>query len=221
MRETEITVRGVVITEPVTRRVSEESQVTNFRLVARPRYYERRSQAWVDGEPVYLTVSCWRNLAVNVAASVVKRDRVIIAGRMRTPEYVVEGVRRSGVVIEADTVGHDLGYGTASFQWGKPRLTTEDPAREQADELSRLAALEGAPDDLDGLMGPPSKDELDERRRRAVALARASARTAGESDPDDLDPDDDLEDDDQHDEDDLPEGLNRTTGELVGSATGH
>jgi len=211
MRETEITLRGVVITEPATRQAG-DAQVTNFRLAATPRYFDRRQQAWVDGEPVYVTVSSWRNLAVNVAASVVKRDRVVVAGRVRTPQYVVDGVRRSGLVVEADTIGHDLGYGTASFQWGRPKAAADEPAREVADELARLAELEGQPDDLDRLLAPPTADEQAERRARAEVMARAVATARG-GDPDEDDPDDDLDD-----VDDLPEGLDRVTGELVGAA---
>jgi single-strand DNA-binding protein len=211
MRETEITLRGVVITEPTTRQAG-DAQVTNFRLAATPRYYDRRQQAWVDGEPVYVTVSSWRNLAVNVAASVVKRDRVVVAGRVRTPQYVVDGVKRNGFVVEADTIGHDLGYGTASFQWGRPKVAAEEPARELADEMARQADMEGQPDDLAVLLAPPTPQEEADRRAKAVALARATAATRG-SDPDELD--DDLDDDEL--DDDVPEGLDRATGELVGS----
>ncbi len=215
MRETEITLRGVVITDPATRQAG-ESQVTNFRLAATPRYYDRRQQAWVDGEPVYVTVSSWRNLATNVAASVVKRDRVVVAGRIRTPQYVVDGIRRTGLVVEADTIGHDLGYGTASFQWGRPKVAVEEPAREVADELARLAELEGQPHDLADLLAPPTADEQAERRAKALALARTTAAAARGVDPDE---DDDLDDLDDEQDDELPEGLDRATGELVGAGT--
>ena len=198
---------GNVITDP-THPTAGEAQVTNFRLAATPRYYDRRLQAWVDGEPVYVTVSSWRNLAVNVAASVVKRDRVVVAGRVRTPQYVVDGVKRNGLVVEAETIGHDLGYGTASFQWGRPKVAADEPAREVADEMARQADLEGQPEDLARLLAPPTPQEQADRRAKAVALARESAAARG-SDPDELD-DDGLDDD-------VPEGLDRATGELVGA----
>jgi single-strand DNA-binding protein len=166
MRETEITVRGTVIKEPTMRPVGEDNQVTNFRLVSRSRYYERSSRTWVDGEPVYISVNCWRGLAANVAASVVKRDRVVVAGRLRTPEWEDDGVRRTGVVIEADTVGHDLGFGTGTFQWGRPAATVPDRSREAADEFLRETALAEGPADLEQLLSPPSPEEVRDRASR-------------------------------------------------------
>jgi single-strand DNA-binding protein len=62
----------------------------------------------VDGESLYLSVSCWRRLAEN-AASLVKGDPVIVRGKLRTREWTTEqGERRSVVELEANSIGPDL-----------------------------------------------------------------------------------------------------------------
>lgn len=115
MNDTVITVVGRIVNVPKRRQTEAGVSVTNFRLASTARRRERDSQEWVDGDTLYLNVSCWRQLADNVARSVIKGDPVIVRGRAFTREYEHDGHRRQSYDMEADTVGADLTWGQVEF----------------------------------------------------------------------------------------------------------
>ncbi len=63
----------------------------------------------------WYTITTFRQLADNAALSVKKGERVFLTGRLRIREW--ESGERSGttVEIEAESLGHDLSWGTSSF----------------------------------------------------------------------------------------------------------
>src|SRR5262249_32012849 len=79
------------------------------------RKVDRASGEWVDGNKLFLAVSCWRQLAVNTVDSLRRGDPVLISGRLSTREYEKDGQRRVSYELEATAVGHDLSRGTAVF----------------------------------------------------------------------------------------------------------
>src|ERR1700712_1402346 len=80
MRETPVTVVGTLVSDMRPRRVGPDAAlVLNFRVACNERRFDKASESWVDGESLYLSVSCWRRLAEN-AASLVKGDPVIVRG---------------------------------------------------------------------------------------------------------------------------------------------
>jgi single-strand DNA-binding protein len=109
MRETPVTVVGTLVSDMRPRRVGPDAAlVLNFRVACNERRFDKASESWVDGESLYLSVSCWRRLAEN-AASLVKGDPVIVRGKLRTREWTTEqGERRSVVELEANSIGPDL-----------------------------------------------------------------------------------------------------------------
>ncbi|MFN2477956.1 MAG: single-stranded DNA-binding protein [Pseudonocardiaceae bacterium] len=109
MRETPVTVVGTLVSDMRPRRVGPDATlVLNFRVACNERRFDKESESWVDGESLYLSVSCWRRLAEN-AASLVKGDPVIVRGKLRTREWTTEqGERRSVVELEANSIGPDL-----------------------------------------------------------------------------------------------------------------
>ena len=70
---------------------------------------------WVDGETNWFTITAFRQLALNVASSVSKGDRIIVSGKLRVRDW--DNGERTGtsVEIEAETMGHDLVWGTTTF----------------------------------------------------------------------------------------------------------
>jgi len=110
-----ITVTGLVATTPRHITTSEALAITSFRLASSQRRYDRAQQRWIDADTNWYTVSCFRGLATNAAGSLVKGDRVIVTGRLRIRDW--QNTDRSGttVEIEADNLGHDLFWGTATF----------------------------------------------------------------------------------------------------------
>lgn len=111
-----ITITGLVATTPRVLTTSQGLAITSFRLASSQRRFDRALDRWVDSDTNWYTVSCFRALANNAAESISKGDRVIVGGRLRLRDW--ENVERSGttVEIEADVLGHDLGYGVSSYK---------------------------------------------------------------------------------------------------------
>lgn len=155
MRGTPVTVVGTLVGDTRLRRVAPDGRlVLNFRIVSNERRYDKASESWVNGDSLFLNVSCWRTLAEN-AASLVKGDPVIVSGRLRTREWTTdEGVRRSVVEMEASALGPDLARCTATLR--KPRreepvITADDGLAEEFDlaEEVDLAAEVGLSEGVD------------------------------------------------------------------------
>jgi len=110
-----ITVTGVVGSDPRVHVTTQGLAITSFRLASTRRYFDRAKGTWEDGETNWYTVSGFRQLAHNAAASVRKGDRVVVHGRMRIRAW--ESGEKSGtaVEIEADSIGHDLAWGTTTL----------------------------------------------------------------------------------------------------------
>lgn len=110
-----ITVSGLVATTPRHIVTSEGLPITSFRLASTQRRFDRNNQRWIDGETNWYTITSFRQLAINSASSIGKGDRVVLSGRLKIREW--ENADRSGIniEIEADSLGHDLMWGTAQF----------------------------------------------------------------------------------------------------------
>ena len=110
-----ITLTGLVATTPRFLTTSEGLRITSFRLASAQRRFDRSKQRWVDGETNWYTITSFRQLAINVSGSISKGDRIITTGRLRIRDWVSGERTGTNIDIEADAVGHDLSWGTASF----------------------------------------------------------------------------------------------------------
>lgn len=110
-----ISVTGVVATPPRHLVTREGLPITTFRLASTQRRYDRGEGKWVDGETNWFTVTSFRQLATNVVGSIEKGQRVVVAGRLRVREWQNDEKRGTSVEIDADSLGHDLSWGTAVF----------------------------------------------------------------------------------------------------------
>ncbi|WP_051476684.1 single-stranded DNA-binding protein [Arthrobacter sp. Br18] len=112
-----ITVRGYVATEVRLTLAQSGLPIAGFRMCSTDRRFDKESNAWIDGNTNWYSVSMFRQLATNGAASLRKGDRVVIAGRLRVRPWInAEGRTGTSVDIDADTAGHDLMWGTANFK---------------------------------------------------------------------------------------------------------
>lgn len=146
-----VTVRGFVATDPSLTTYDSGTRVTTFRLAATPRYFDRASGQWVNGETNWFSVSCFRELAMNVQCSVKKGEPVLVTGRLRIRQFDrKEGGTGTSVGIEAESVGHDLVLGTATyarrmFSGAKPADGAQPAEDIQASDAQ--GADEARPDD--------------------------------------------------------------------------
>ncbi|WP_190818001.1 single-stranded DNA-binding protein [Saccharopolyspora pogona] len=111
MFETQVTVVGYVLTDPVVRETQNGHRVVNFRVVAASRRLDRDTGEWVDGDRFYATVNCWKRLADGVTSALGKGDPVVATGRLRTRDYESGGQWRTVVELEANAIGLDLARG--------------------------------------------------------------------------------------------------------------
>ncbi|HEX6343216.1 single-stranded DNA-binding protein [Umezawaea sp.] len=110
--DTAITVVGVVASEVTHRELASGVSRTSFRILSVARRYDTDAQGFVDGDKLFLNVTCWRRLADEVGKALEKGDSVIVTGRLRNRDYELDGNRRNVSEIEAAAVG-------ASLQWGR------------------------------------------------------------------------------------------------------
>ncbi len=110
-----ITITGLVATTPRHLVTQEGLPITSFRLASATRKFSVRENKWVEGETNWYTITCFRNLAINVAKSVHKGERVIVSGDLRIRDW--DNGERAGTSVEVDatSLGHDLCYGEAEF----------------------------------------------------------------------------------------------------------
>ncbi|MFD7106111.1 single-stranded DNA-binding protein [Streptomyces celluloflavus] len=105
---------GNVVTEPELRFAPSGAPVANFRIASTPRKFNKQSNAWEDGEPLFLGVAVWRQQAEHVAESVQRGMRVIVVGRLTQRQYEDrEGKTRSSYEIQADEIAPSLLRATA------------------------------------------------------------------------------------------------------------
>ena len=95
--------------------VGEGVPFTSFRVATTPRYFDSRNGAWADGRTEWITVKAFRDVALNVASSVRKGDPLLVQGRLRTEEWIAENGPRTGLVLDAQALGHDLTRGRGTF----------------------------------------------------------------------------------------------------------
>jgi len=113
--DTPITVVGNLVADPELRFIPSGAAVANFRIASTPRAFNRETNQWEDGEALFLTCNCWRQMAENVAESLTKGMRVIVNGRLKQRSYQTrEGENRTVFEVEVDEVGPSLKYATAN-----------------------------------------------------------------------------------------------------------
>ncbi|MFJ5957073.1 single-stranded DNA-binding protein [Paenarthrobacter sp. NPDC092416] len=110
-----ITVRGFVASEVKSSTTTHGTSTASFRLGTTERRYDRTTSTWIDGNTNWYTVQSFRYLAGHVGCSVKKGQRVIVVGRLRLREWEHEGRTYHVAEIDADSVGHDLMWGSANF----------------------------------------------------------------------------------------------------------
>lgn len=152
MQHIQVTLVGVVVSE-VFHFDEGAHEVASFRMVSRPRRFDVASGQAHEGEPSFVSVITRRALAAHVAQSVSRGDPVLVTGRLRVRERDVDGQIKVRVEVDANTVGHDLGRGTATFTRTHRRASHTLNGEAQAPNVSRRDADGGG-----------AVDSADERR---------------------------------------------------------
>jgi len=114
--ETTITVVGNLTDDPDLRFTPSGAAVANFTVASTPRFFDKQTNEWKDGDALFLRCSIWRQAAENVAESLHRGTRVIVSGRLRQRSYETrEGEKRTVFELDVDEVGPSLKYATAKL----------------------------------------------------------------------------------------------------------
>ena len=107
--DVQITIAGNLVDDPQLRYTPTGQAVSNFRIASTPRYMDKATNTWTDGDSLFLSCNVWRQAAENVAESLQRGMRVIVQGRLRQRSYETkEGEKRTVYEIEVDEVGPSL-----------------------------------------------------------------------------------------------------------------
>jgi len=107
--DTQITIAGNLVEDPELRFTPAGQPVARFRVASTPRFLDKSTNEWKDGDSLFLTCNVWRQAAENVAESLTRGMRVIVSGRLRQRSYETkEGEKRTVYEVEVDDVGPSL-----------------------------------------------------------------------------------------------------------------
>lgn len=152
-----ITVRGFVASEIKSSTTPGGVATASFRLGSTERRFDRTANAWIDGNTNWFTVQGYRQLAGNIGCSIKKGQRVIIVGRLKMRSWEKEGRVYHVAEIDAESVGHDLMWGSANFT-------------RMAGSGSQTAASSAADGDRESVEQHPSDDPDDHRENQQTTF---------------------------------------------------
>jgi single-strand DNA-binding protein len=135
--DTYVTVHGNLVADPTARTTASGATVIGIRVASSGRKFDKGAGEFRDGDPMFISASCWRTLGSNVLSSLRKGDSVIIHGRLVSRTYDdKQGVRRNVHEIDAIAVGADLARCAADLR--RPQRPSE-PAPEGSSEPATTA----------------------------------------------------------------------------------
>ena len=108
-----VTLVGNVTRDPELRFTNTGQATATFGLAVNRRWQNRQSQEWEEATS-FFDVVCWREMAENVAESLVRGARVIVTGRLEQRSWETpDGDKRSKIEVVADEVGPSIRWATA------------------------------------------------------------------------------------------------------------
>jgi single-strand DNA-binding protein len=112
--DTQITIIGNLTRDPELRYTPTGQAVASFAVASTPRFLDKNTNEWKDGDSLFLNCNVWRQAAENVAESLQRGMRVVVSGRLRQRSYETkEGEKRTVYEVEVDEVGPSLRYASA------------------------------------------------------------------------------------------------------------
>lgn len=112
--DTALTLIGNLTADPELRFTPSGAAVAKFTIASTPRYFDKASNEWKDGDTLFLTCSVWRQAAENAAESLTKGMRVIVSGKLKQRSYETkEGEKRTVYEVEVEDFGPSLLRATA------------------------------------------------------------------------------------------------------------
>jgi single-strand DNA-binding protein len=151
--ETTVTVVGNLTADPELRFTQQGAAVTNFTVASTPRFFDKGSNEWRDGEALFLRCSVWREQAENVAEHLHKGTRVIVSGQLQQQSWEdKEGNKRTGYNLLVQEIGPSMRFSGVQVLKAE-RGGYSPPARGRQREPAMQQAMRNDP-----WAGPPADD---------------------------------------------------------------
>ncbi|MFT4086237.1 MAG: single-stranded DNA-binding protein [Gordonia sp. (in: high G+C Gram-positive bacteria)] len=139
MFETYTAITGRVISEP-RRFMTANGEAISLRVACNTRRRDDETNEWKTTSTLFLTVKCWRKLAVAVADRVAMGSVIIAFGTLHTDEYVGnDGLKHSNLEMSALSLGLDLGYNPGEQTGGTEPPVDRMPAVEDPNGFGVLS----------------------------------------------------------------------------------
>lgn len=134
---TVITIIGNLVDAPELRFTAQGKAVANF-TVAESQRVKSADGTWSDGPSTFWRCSIWDTIAENLTESLVKGQRVIVAGEAKQRTFETrDGEKRTVIEVTATDVGPSLRWATAKVEKAtgkranpstpKPAAAADDP----------------------------------------------------------------------------------------------
>lgn len=131
--ETTLTITGTLTADPELRFTPSGAAVANFTVASNPRFFDRSSGKWQDGQALFMRCILWRDQAENVAASLTRGTRVIITGRLEQRHFETrEGEKRNAIELQVEEIGASLRWATAQVTKVRRDQSADAPVAEPA-----------------------------------------------------------------------------------------
>lgn len=144
MRDIQTTLLGNATADPIERTQTDGSPSASVRIAVTGSYFNTTTGDFADRKTEFITVFARRNLARNLLASVRKGQPLVVSGRLSTSEWTGEDeTPRHSLNIQAESIGHDLTYGTATFAKPLRDRDTPDIDPQTATVISQRPADQG------------------------------------------------------------------------------
>jgi len=108
------TIVGNLTEDSVLRTTQAGKSVVNNTIASTPRFFDRETNEWKDGETTFFPITLWGVDADNFAASAAKGLRVIAVGKVKPDSYEKDGVTHKTFKFEVDEIAFSTAFATVS-----------------------------------------------------------------------------------------------------------
>jgi single-strand DNA-binding protein len=116
MADSQATIVGNLTRDPELRFTNSGMQVTSFGLAVNYRRQNKQTGEW-DEETSFIDVTCFGQMAENVAETLTKGSRALVTGRLQVRTYDRrDGGQGTAVEVIADEIGPSLRWATAQVE---------------------------------------------------------------------------------------------------------
>jgi single-strand DNA-binding protein len=147
--ETTVSMVGRLTADPELRYTQSGIAVASLTIASNARHFDRASNEWKDGAPLFMRGSIWKEPGEHAAASLSKGDEVIATGRLEQRTWETkEGDKRTSFELVIDHIGPSLRHATAKVMritarqhaWEVPAGNDDFPTAAEVTGLAVTAA---------------------------------------------------------------------------------